>query len=137
MILGAVDMPPAVSLTIGILLALLACWYWQRLRRSEFEGSTRAIRRASLFIGLVAVFVLVRAASFIDSEVSPSAYVSAWLLGLALIFIVVLLILCDVLNNFRMHRRFLEQEALQSAARLHSDLQELSEASDAPTGGGE
>jgi hypothetical protein len=123
-----VDMSPELGVSIGVLLALASAWYWQRLGREDVERSTRAIRRASLVLGLIAVFVLVRSASFVDSEVSPSAYISAWLTALGLVFLVVVLVSVDVFNSIRMHRRFAEQEALKTASGVQSGLRQVVDA---------
>lgn len=122
--LAAIDMSPSIGVTIGVVLALASGWYWHHLGREHVERSTRALRRASLVLGLFTVFALVRAACFIDSEVNPSGYITAWLTALGLLFLVVLVIACDVINNFRLHRVYLEQEAMETASRLSVELKE-------------
>ena len=125
MMLTAIDVEPAVSLLIGVVLVLLAAWYWQRLGRDEVDRSTRAIRRGSLVLCVLAIFALVRAASFIDSEVNPRVYMIAWLSALGLIFLVVMVMAVDILNSFRLHRRALQEDALETAARLGAELEKL------------
>ena len=129
MTLAALDMSPVLGVSIGVLLALASAWYWHQLGREDVEQTTRALRRASLVLGLLAVFALVRAACFVDSEVSPSAYVTAWLTAFGLMFLVVVLVAVDVFNSFRIHRNYVEREALETAARLKSHLQEYVDAS--------
>ena len=127
--LAAIDMSPVLGVSLGLVLALASAWYWHHLGHEGVERSTRALRRCSLVLAVLAVFALVRAACFVDSEVNPSAYISAWLIGLTLMFLVVLVVGVDVFNSFRMHRIYVEREALETAARLKAQLKEFEEAS--------
>lgn len=126
MMVAAVDLSPVVGLPIGAILVLLSVWYWQRLGREHVEPSRCAIRRASLILGVLSIFALIRAASFVDSEVSPRAYVVAWLSALGLVFLVVLLVAVDMVNSFRLHRKDLERDTLETASHLKADLEALS-----------
>lgn len=121
--LAAVDLSPVTGLLIGAVLVVASAWYWHRLGNDQIEASRRAIRRASLILGVLAIFALVRAASFVDSEVSPQSYIVAWLSALGLVFLVVLLIAIDMFNSFRLHHRELQRETLETAQRLKTELE--------------
>ena len=124
--LAAIDLSPVLALPIGALLVVLSAWYWQRLGNEQVDSFRRAIRRASLVLGVLAIFALVRAASFVDSEVSARSYIVAWLSALGLLFLVVMLVVADMLNSIRLHRRELELETLETAQRLKAELEAVS-----------
>ena len=127
MMLAAVDMPPVAGILIGFVLVIASAWYWHRLGNDGVESSRRAIRRGSLILGVLAIFALVRAASFVDSEVSPEGYVIAWLSALGLIFLVVVLIAIDMFNSLRIHVRDVQRETFETARRLQADLEARSD----------
>ena len=122
MCLSQIDMPPVLSLAIGCLLLICCIWYWQRLGRGDVEPSRRAIRRASLVLAALAVFALVRAASFVDSEIHPGNYVRSWLAAIGLIFLFLLMVAVDLVNSLLLYRRMLLQEALTAAQDLQSQV---------------
>lgn len=122
MLFAAVDVPLPIGLPVSGFLLLLAVWYWQRLGGGQFAASTRNLRRGTLVFGVLATFALVRAASFVDSEVSPGAYVIAWLSALGLMFLMLVLLAVDVFNSIRIHRRELMRDALETSLRLQSDI---------------
>ena len=127
--LSAIDVPVPAGLLISAALILLSVWYWHRLGAESFLPSTRALRRGTLVLAVLAVFALLRAASFVDSEVSPGGYVVAWLSALGLIFLTVLLLAVDVINSFRIHRREFMMDALEAADRLKAEIAEVKRAS--------
>ena len=83
----------------------------------------------------LAVVALVRAASFIDYEAQPALYIQAWLAAVALVFLVVVFVAFDVFNSFRIQRRLLEDEALDNASKLSSQLKDVMESSGSKQGG--
>ncbi|MAJ45912.1 MAG: hypothetical protein CBC35_01160 [Planctomycetes bacterium TMED75] len=127
MLLAQIDMSPFLSIGLGGLLLLTCAWYWQRLGRRDVEPSRRGIRRASLVLAALAIFALVRAASFVDSEISPADYVNSWLAAIGLLFLFVLLVGMDVLNSFFIYRRMLLQDALLAAQEIQSNLRQSSQ----------
>ena len=124
MVLSQIDMPPILSVSIGCLLLFSCIWYWQRLGRADVEPSRRAIRRASLVLAALAVFALVRAASFVDSEIHPGNYVTSWLAAFGLIFLFILLVAVDLVNSLLIYRRMLLQEAITAAQDLQFKINE-------------
>ena len=122
-VFAAVDVPLQIGLPLSGFLLLLSIWYWQRLAGEQFADSTRNLRRGTLVLGVLATFALVRAASFVDSEVAPSSYVIAWLSALGLIFLMLLLLAVDVVNSLRLHRREFLQESLEASVRLRADIE--------------
>ena len=127
MLLAQIDMSPFLSIGLGGLLLLTCAWYWQRIGRRDVEPSRRGIRRASLVLAALAIFALVRAASFVDSEISPADYVNSWLAAIGLLFLFVLLVGMDVLNSFFIYRRMLLQDALLAAQEIQSNLRQSSQ----------
>jgi hypothetical protein len=120
--IAAIDMPVPAGLLIAGFLILLSAWYWQRLGGEQFLPSTRALRRGTLVLGVLAIFALLRGACFVDSEVAPREYVMTWLSVLGLIFLTVLMLVVDIVNSFRIHRREFMAEALASANRLKAEI---------------
>ena len=120
-------MSPFLSVGLGGLLLLTCAWYWQRLGRRDIEPSRRGIRRASLVLAALAIFALVRAASFVDSEIDPANYVTSWLAAIGLLFLFVLLVCLDVLNSFLIYRRMLLEDALLAAQEIQSNLSQPSQ----------
>ena len=133
--IASVDMPPFLSIGIGIVLVASCVWYWHRLGAIEVLPSTRGLRRSSLVFAVLAVVALIRAASFIDYESHPAKYIEAWLSSVALVFLVVLFVAFDVFNSFRIQRRELEHQAVETATRLNSQLKDLVGRSDRDDGG--
>ena len=127
MLFAQIDRSPFLSIGLGGLLLLTCAWYWQRLGRREIEASRRGIRRASLVLAALAIFALVRAASFVDSEISPADYVTSWLAAIGLIFLFVLLVGLDLINSFLIYRRMLLQDALLAAQEIQSNLGQASD----------
>ncbi len=126
---AAIDVPvPAGLLAAGVLI-LLSVWYWHRLGSETFVASTRALRRGTLILAVLAIFALLRASSFVDSEVSPGGYVVAWLSALGLMFLTVLVLAVDVINSFRIHRREFMMDALAAGERLKAEIAEVKSAS--------
>lgn len=123
--IAALDMPPTLSITLAAILLLAAAWYWHHLGESELARSTRAIRRGSLLLSALAIFALVRGASFVDSEQAPDVYVTTWLAALALVFLVLLMIGIDLAVSFRLYRRDLEEEAMHTATKLRGEIAKL------------
>ena len=122
MSLSAIDVPIPAGLLVAGSLLLLSVWYWHRLGSGQFDASTRALRRGTLILAVLAIFALLRAASFVDSEVSPRSYVIAWLSALGLMFLTVLLLGVDVLNSFRVHHRMVFKDTMSTAAQLREQL---------------
>ena len=122
MIIGAIDVPVPIGMSIAGLLLVLSAWYWHRLAGAQFQPSTRALRRGTLILAVLAIFALLRAASFVDSKESPDGYIMAWLSSLGLIFLTVLLLGVDVFNSFRIHRRIFIRETMESAALLRQEI---------------
>lgn len=118
-------MSPPLSVGIGCLLVISCVWYWHQLGGLEVRPSTRGLRRSSLVFSVLAVVALVRAASFIDYESDPALYIEAWLAAIALVFLVVVFVACDVFNSFRIQRKALEDEAIENATRLSSQLKDV------------
>lgn len=137
MICAAIDVPVPVGLVVAGFLLFLSVWYWNRLAGAQFDTSTRAIRRGTLVLAVLAIFALLRAASFVDSKESPDGYIIAWLSSLGLIFLTVLLLAVDVLNSIRVHRRVFLRESLESAARLREEIaRRRASAESTPNGAG-
>ena len=130
MLLSQIDMPPVLSVCLGCLLLTACVWYWQRLGRADVEPSRRGIRRASLVLAALAIVALVRAASFVDSEINPGNYVTSWLAAIGLIFLFVMLVVVDVVNSFLIYRRLLVEDAVSAA----QDLQSTMERAESPSG---
>ena len=133
--MASVDMSPPLSVGIGVLLVMSCVWYWHQLGGLEVRPSTRGLRRSSLVFSVLAVVALVRAASFIDYESHPALYIEAWLAAVALVFLVVVFVACDVFNSFRIQRRELEDEAIENATRLSSQLKDVIKRSGRDEGG--
>ena len=133
--MASVDMSPPLSVGIGVLLVLSCVWYWHQLGGLEVRPSTRGLRRSSLVFSVLAVVALVRAASFIDYESHPALYIEAWLAAVALVFLVVVFVACDVFNSFRIQRKELEDEAIENATRLSSQLKDVIKRSGRDEGG--
>ena len=129
-----IDMAPAVSVLIGCALLFCCIWYWHRLGRSDVEPSRRAIRRASLVLAALSIFALVRAASFVDSEVTPGHYVTSWLAAIGLIFLFLLLVAVDLVNSLLLYRRMLMEDALAAARDLRLSGVDENGESISPTG---
>ena len=123
--IASVDMSPFLSVSLGIVLVASSVWYWHQLGAVEVRPSTRGLRRSSLVFAVLAVVALVRAASFIDYESHPALYIEAWLASVALVFLVVVFVAFDVFNSFRIQRKELENEAVENATRLSSQLKDL------------
>ena len=120
--IGAIDVSVPAGLLIASSLFLLSVWYWHRLGGEQFDVSTRALRRGTLIFAVLAIFALLRAASFVDSEVSPRGYVIAWLSALGLMFLTVLLLAVDVLNSLRVHHRAIFRDTLQTTSKLREQI---------------
>jgi len=133
--MASVDMSPPLSVGIGVLLVMSCVWYWHQLGGLEVRPSTRGLRRSSLVFSVLAVVALVRAASFIDYESHPALYIEAWLAAVALVFLVVVFVACDVFNSFRIQRKELEDEAIENATRLSSQLKDVIKRSGRDEGG--
>lgn len=133
--MASLDMSPPLSVGLGALLVMSCVWYWHQLGGVEVRPSTRGLRRSSLVFSVLAVVALVRAASFIDYESHPSLYIEAWLAAIALVFLVVVFVACDVFNSFRIQRKVLEDEAIENATRLSSQLKDVINRSDSDEGG--
>ena len=122
MTLCAIDVPIPAGLLVAGSLLLLSVWYWHRLGGEDFDVTTRALRRGTLILAVLSIFALLRAASFVDSEVSPRSYVIAWLSALGLMFLTVLLLAVDILNSFRVHHRIVFRDTTSTAAQLGEQL---------------
>ncbi len=122
MSIGAIDVPVPAGLLIASSLFLLSVWYWHRLGGEQFDVSTRALRRGTLIFAVLAIFALLRAASFVDSEVSPRGYVIAWLSALGLMFLTVLLLAVDVVNSLRVHHRAIFRDTLGTTDKLREQI---------------
>ena len=133
--MASVDMSPPLSVGIGVLLVMSCVWYWHQLGGLEVRPSSRGLRRSSLVFSVLAVVALVRAASFIDYESHPALYIEAWLAAVALVFLVVVFVACDVFNSFRIQRKELEDEAIENATRLSSQLKDVIKRSGRDEGG--
>ena len=133
--MASLDMSPPLSVGIGVLLVMSCVWYWHQLGGLEVRPSTRGLRRSSLVFSVLAVVALVRAASFIDYESHPALYIEAWLAAVALVFLVVVFVACDVFNSFRIQRKELEDEAIENATRLSSQLKDVIKRSGRDEGG--
>ena len=118
LLLLEIDMAPVSSVLIGSALLFCCIWYWHRLGRPDVEPSRRAIRRASLVLAALSIFALVRAASFVDSEIDPGNYVTSWLAAIGLIFLFLLLVAVDLVNSLLLYRRMLMEDALAAARDL-------------------
>ena len=133
--MASLDMSPPLSVGIGVLLVMSCVWYWHQLGGVEVRPSTRGLRRSSLVFSVLAVVALVRAASFIDYESHPALYIEAWLAAVALVFLVVVFVACDVFNSFRIQRKELEHEAIENATKLSSQLKDVINRSGRDEGG--
>jgi hypothetical protein len=122
MSIGAIDVPVPAGLLIASSLFLLSVWYWHRLGGEQFDVSTRALRRGTLIFAVLAIFALLRAASFVDSEVSPRGYVIAWLSALGLMSLTVLLLVVDVVNSLRVHHRAIFRDTLGTTDKLREQI---------------
>jgi len=122
MSIGAIDVPVPTGLLIASSLFLLSVWYWHRLGGEQFDVSTRALRRGTLIFAVLAIFALLRAASFVDSEVSPRGYVIAWLSALGLMSLTVLLLVVDVVNSLRVHHRAIFRDTLGTTDKLREQI---------------
>ena len=122
MSIGAIDVPVPTGLLIASSLFLLSVWYWHRLGGEQFDVSTRALRRGTLIFAVLAIFALLRSASFVDSEVSPRGYVIAWLSALGLMSLTVLLLAVDVINSLRVHHRAIFRVSLQTTNKLREQI---------------
>ncbi|MEC8558698.1 MAG: hypothetical protein VXY94_01325 [Planctomycetota bacterium] len=120
--IAAIDMSPYASIGIGGLLIGLCAWYWQHLGKVGTSPARRSIRRGSLVIAVLAVFALVRAASFVDSEVHPANYVNSWLAAIGLLFLFMVLIGLDLFNSFLVYRRLLAHDMILDARTLQSHV---------------
>ena len=127
--IGTLDMSPFLSVGLGAMMVASCVWYWHQLGSLEVRPSTRGLRRSSLVFSVLAVVALVRAASFIDYEAQPALYIQAWLAAVALVFLVVVFVAFDVFNSFRIQRRELENEALDNASKLSSQLNDVMKSS--------
>ena len=123
MVLAEIDMSPYLSIGLGGLMCLTCGWYWHRLGRQDIEPSRRGIRRASLVLAVLAIFALVRAASFVDYKIDPGGWVTSWLAAIGLLFLFLLLVAMDLLNSFLIYRRLLMEDALTAARELHSTVE--------------
>ena len=133
--IATLDMSPFLSVGLGAGLVASCVWYWHQLGGLEVRPSTRGLRRSSLVFSVLAVVALVRAASFIDYEAQPALYIQSWLAAVALVFLVVVFVAFDVFNSFRIQRRLLEDEALDNASKLSSQLKDVMESSGSKQGG--
>lgn len=79
-------------------------WYWRRLGSGEVPDMRRRIRRVSMIVMAVAVFVFLGALSFVDEERTPSRYAVTWAMAITLLLLIVFAAFVDVLNSFRLHR---------------------------------
>jgi len=128
--IAAIDMSPYTSIGLGGLLIGLCAWYWQHLGKVHTSPARRSIRRGSLVIAVLAIFALVRAASFVDAEVDPANYVNSWLAAIGLLFLFMVLIGADLLNSFLLYRRLLAHDMILDVRTLRSHV-------DQPLGPGE
>ena len=113
--IAAIDMSPYASIGIGGLLIGLCAWYWQHLGKVGTSPARRSI-------AVLAVFALVRAASFVDSEVHPANYVNSWLAAIGLLFLFMVLIGVDLFNSFLVYRRLLAHDMILDARTLQSHV---------------
>ena len=133
--IASLDMSPFLSVALGAIMVASCVWYWHQLGSLDVRPSTRGLRRSSLVFCVLAVVALVRAASFIDYEAQPALYIQAWLAAVALIFLVLVFVALDVFNSFRIQRSELENESIENASKLSSQLKDLMELSGRQKGG--
>jgi peptidoglycan/LPS O-acetylase OafA/YrhL len=134
-VIASLDMSPFLSVGLGAGMVASCVWYWHQLGSLDVRPSTRGLRRSSLVFSVLAVVALVRAASFIDYEAQPALYIQAWLGSVALVFLVVVFVAFDVFNSFRIQRRELENESIENASKLSSQLKDVIKLSGREKGG--
>lgn len=128
---------PGVSIPIAMICAVWIVWYWRRLGHHEVPESRRRIRRASMLVMAVTLPIMVRGVSFVD-ENTPVDFVVAWGMIILLILLLLVVAMIDLWNNLRLHRRYLEEASVESAARLMKTIRDQRESHEKPaTGGGD
>ncbi len=119
--IGAVHLPPALTIPIAIGLALWILWYWKCLDDPKVDAKRRRIRRASIVVMFVSLIPFVRALSFVDYQTNPTGYVISWLLVSFAIGLVVVTAILDTLNTVRMHHA----EQIDEAGKASYELRNL------------
>ncbi len=109
---------PAITIPAGALLVAIIAWYWKRLGAPEVPETRRRLRRASIAVMVVFIFVLVGALSFVNHRTNQSQFVVIWSIAISLLLIVVFIAFMDVVNNLRIHRRAAADAAAAARIRL-------------------
>lgn len=109
---------PAITIPAAAAAVAMIAWYWRRLSLPEVPDTRRRLRRASLAVMVVFIFVCVGAMSFVSRQTNQSQFVVVWSIAISLLLAVVFIAFLDVLNNLRIHRRFAAEAAAQARARL-------------------
>ena len=139
--LGAVLVPPAITVPVTIVIALALIWYWVRLGRPEVPNTRRTIRRFTILVALMTLPIALNALSIINPQTSPRRFMVAWTVVVLLMIVLMLAAVVDMMNNFRIHHRQLEgdlrsaaQDFAEAVRRRQQDHRERGEGE--PTDGG-
>jgi hypothetical protein len=118
LLLGAVHLPPLISVSMASAIGAWIVWYWFRLGSANVPRSRRRIRRYSLFAIGVSLMFFVRGLSFVDRAVDPRNYIITWSLALLMAAIVIVIAMLDAMNNLRLHQAHASAEVKQSTREL-------------------
>ncbi len=124
MILAAVHLSPAVTVSVALVISGLLVWYWLRLGSDRVPASRRKIRRLSLAVIVLSMPMLVRALSFVDPAVDKKAYVIAWTSVTFMVLLVIATALMDAINNLRLHQHQRNDAVMQAATDLALAIRE-------------
>jgi len=126
---------PAITIPAAAAAVALIAWYWLRLSAPDVPDTRRRLRRASMAVMVVFIFVSVGAMSFVNRQTNQSQFVVVWSIAIALLLIVVFIAFLDVLNNLRIHRRIAAAAAAEARARLTQAALEARQRRDQGRGG--
>jgi hypothetical protein len=121
--IAAVHLSLRMTVPIALLIVVGLAWYWTALAEDEVPASRRRVRRLSMVLMLASLPAFVLGLSVFDPAVDQIAYVIAWLVAIALVFLVFLSALLDVAVSMRIQRERYERDMRQAAAELREAME--------------
>ena len=115
---AAVEAPAIITLPIFGVLGLIGGWYWRRLGRGLVLPIRRRLRRVGLLIAGMSASIALAALSYIDPELTPIAYLLAWMAVLLLVLSAVLVAMADVLVTIQIHQKSSGRRILRDARTI-------------------
>ncbi len=91
---------PGLTVPIGFVALIALLWYCQRVWRTPMSAGRRRVRFGSITCLIMADITLVAVLSFVSHQTHPFLWASLWLGILALMVLVILLAFLDALKNW-------------------------------------